>query len=68
MNANLAAFLSFQTLYLDQQEALQDDDDEIAIAAVKQVRSEMVSKDETALKDPENWWAVILEQIEESSL
>ncbi|MFC8720030.1 SUKH-4 family immunity protein [Kitasatospora sp. NPDC057198] len=62
-NADLTAFTRSLALYAERRPALLDLPPEQAGPAVAELQWALAGLDRTALRDPENWWAVIVEQL-----
>ena len=65
INKDLETFLKFVIIFLSHENEIEeaDDDDEINLVMQK-VRTEFDIIDIQALSSEENWWSIILEQIE----
>ena len=64
INTNLEAFLEFLVIFLKFLERAADAGDDEAERMFREVRKEFEKADAKALCDEENWWAVILEDME----
>src|SRR5262249_1033405 len=64
INSRIDLFLVFLEIYLTAQQSRDDTTDAEAFALARHLRHEFRSLDQQALDDPENWWSVILEQVE----
>lgn len=64
INSSIRSFFTFLYIYLSHQEALKNASDEEAGNIVRQLRTEFEGIDDRALLESENWWSVILEEIE----
>lgn len=62
INKSLEAFLKF-IIFLSYREKIDDEDDEIS-RVIQEIRNEFDMIDIQALSNEENWWPIILEQIE----
>ncbi|MBR6771214.1 MAG: SUKH-4 family immunity protein [Lachnospiraceae bacterium] len=62
VNKSLEALLEFIVIFLRYQDRLREEDDVESVLA--EVRKEFTRMDIRALENEENWWTVILEQIE----
>ncbi|MGW4804600.1 SUKH-4 family immunity protein [Kitasatospora sp. NPDC004272] len=62
-NADLTAFTRSLALLAERRPALLDLPPEQAGPAVAELQWALAGLDRTALRDPENWWAVIVEQL-----
>jgi len=65
INKDLRSFLDYIVIYLTSQErALEIEDEDERMQVLEEMREEFMKIDGSALDDEENWWAVIIEQIE----
>ena len=65
INKELKSFLDFIVIYLTFQErALEIEDEDERLQVLEEMREKFTEIDERALDNEENWWAVIIEQIE----
>ncbi|MCM1327013.1 MAG: SUKH-4 family immunity protein [Bacteroidales bacterium] len=65
VNKDLRAFLDYIVVYIIfQEKALEIEDEEEGIQVLEDMREEFMKMDERALDNEENWWSVIVEQIE----
>ncbi|MEV4556725.1 SUKH-4 family immunity protein [Kitasatospora sp. NPDC049285] len=62
-NADLTSFVRSLALLADRHPRLRDLTPEQAGPAVAEFQHALAALDRTALRDPENWWAVIVEQL-----
>lgn len=64
INKNLETFLQFIIIFLSYEDQITDIDDEKIDQVMHKIRQEFDMVDIQALKNEENWWAIILEQVE----
>ena len=65
INKELKSFLDFIVIYLTSQErALEIEDEDERLQVLEEMREKFMEIDERALDNEENWWAVIIEQID----
>lgn len=64
INTNLECFIKFIIIYLSYAEKIIDASDEEINNILTDIRKEFDLVDERALHNEENWWSIILEQIE----
>jgi SUKH-4 immunity protein of toxin-antitoxin system len=64
VNSNIELFLVFVMIYLNESSGKEEIDLEDALTIVDRLRKEYILLDPKALADPNNWWPVILEQVE----
>ena len=64
INSSLRCFLTCLALYRDDERSLESATDEEAATLVSEFRLQISAIDSAALSHPENWWSVILEQLE----
>lgn len=64
VNKDLRAFLDYIVVYIIFQEKALGIEDEKGMQVLEDMREEFMELDERALDNEENWWAVIIEQIE----
>lgn len=64
INKNLETFLQFIIIFLSYEDQITDIDDEKIDQVMHKIRDEFDMADIQALKNEENWWAIILEQLE----
>ncbi|WP_197085365.1 SUKH-4 family immunity protein [Saccharothrix sp. ST-888] len=62
LNADLSSFVRCLVLYAERRPALRGLDPFAAGAAVEVLQRELAALDGTVFGDPENWWAVVVEQ------
>lgn len=65
VNINLESLLKFILVFWEYQDVIINAEDEELYTIIKQIRYKFDSIDIQALSDEENWWAIILEQIEQ---
>lgn len=63
INKNLEAFLEFIVIYLSYEDIMKDTDDDID-QTIQEIREKFDMIDAQALSSEENWWSLILEQVE----
>ncbi|MFJ8045887.1 SUKH-4 family immunity protein [Kitasatospora sp. NPDC096147] len=63
LNADLNAYLRCLALLAERRPALRGLDPQAAAAVVDAFQRDLAALDGTVLGDPENWWAVIVEQL-----
>lgn len=68
INSNIECFLFFLQIFLTKKPELAGVDDEEAAEIVKAIKNSFNKFDLAALSDDDNWWAVILEQVEQGIL
>ncbi len=64
INKNLESFLKFVVIFLSQENEINEADDDEIIQIMQKIRTEFDMIDIQALSSEENWWPIILEQIE----
>lgn len=64
INSNIKCLLGCLMVYIKYQPQLIEADDEEVFNIVKEIRESFIKFDLRALENDENWWSVILEQIE----
>lgn len=64
INKNLICLLKCINIYLSYQEKLIDVNDDEIIKVIEEIKREYEKIDIEALNNEENWWSVILEQVE----
>lgn len=64
VNKDLKAFLDYIVIYIIFQKKALEVKDEEGVQVLENMREEFMKIDEKALDNEENWWAVIIEQIE----
>lgn len=64
INKNLETFLKFVIIFLLHENEINDADDDEIKQVIKEIRTEFNMIDIQALSSEENWWSIILEQIE----
>lgn len=64
VNKDLKAFLDYIVIYIIFQKKALEVKDEEGVHVLENMREEFMKIDEKALSNEENWWAVIIEQIE----
>ena len=63
INKNLEAFLEFIVIYLSYEYIMKDTNDDID-QTIQEIREKFDMIDAQALNSEENWWSLILEQVE----
>ncbi len=65
INKDLKSFLDYIVIFLiSQEKALDIEEEDERLQVLEEMREEFKKIDEKALNNEENWWAVIIEQIE----
>jgi hypothetical protein len=64
INSRIDVFLVFLEIYLTAQQSRKDTTKAEARALAARLRDEFLLLDPPALDNPENWWSVIVEQVE----
>ena len=64
INKNLKAFLEFIIIFLSHENEINDADDDEINQVLQKIRTEFEVIDIQALISKENWWSIILEQME----
>lgn len=64
INKNLETFLEFITIFLSYEDKINDADDDEIKKVMREVRQKFDKIDIQALSNEENWWSILLEQIE----
>jgi len=64
INKNLESFLKFVVVFLLQENKINEADDDEINQIMQRIRTEFDIIDSQALSSEENWWSIILEQIE----
>lgn len=64
INKNLETFLEFIVIFLLYEDKINDADDDEIKQVMQELRKEFDMIDIQALSNEENWWSIILEQIE----
>lgn len=64
INRNLESFLEFIFIFLSYEDRINDADDDEIDQIMKEIRKEFYMIDIKALSNEENWWSIVLEQIE----
>ena len=64
INKNLESFLKFVVILLLQENDITEADDDEINQIMQKIRTEFNMIDIRALSSEENWWSIILEQIE----
>lgn len=64
INKNLEAFLKFVVILLSLENEINEADDDEIDQIMQKIRTEFDMIDSLALSNEENWWSIILEQIE----
>lgn len=64
INKNLVTFLEFIVVFLSYEDKINNADDNEINQVMKELRKEFDMIDIQALSSKENWWSIILEQIE----
>lgn len=65
INSNIEFLLAFLVIYKSHLPLLEDATDDEAVKIVKKMKKVFREIDSKALKNEENWWPLILEQIED---
>lgn len=65
INKNLEAFLQCIMIFLSYEDPIIDADDETIEQVMHELRENFNTVDMQALQNEENWWAILLKQIEE---
>ena len=68
VNSSILTLLAFLGMYVREQPGLAQADDEEASQIVARMRDAFSTFDAQALDNPENWWSVVLEQVEQGLL
>jgi hypothetical protein len=68
VNSSLADFVAALGIYAQSQPELRTASDEQAAGVVDRLRNDLSKLDAPALRDPESWWSVILEQTADGLL
>ncbi len=64
INKNLESFLHFIVIFLLHEDEINSADDDTISQIIQKIKAEFEQIDELALNNQENWWSIILEQIE----
>ena len=64
INKNLESFLNFIVIFLLHEDEINSADDDTISQIIQKTKAEFEQIDELALNNQENWWPIILEQIE----
>lgn len=64
INKNLESFLHFIVIFLLHEDEINSADDDTISQIIQKIKAEFEQIDELALNNQENWWPIILEQIE----
>lgn len=64
INKDLETFLKFIVIFLSHENEIEEADDDEIDQVMQKVRKEFDMTDIRALSSEENWWSIILEQIE----
>nr|MBP3282910.1 SUKH-4 family immunity protein [Treponema sp.] len=64
INKNLESFLHFIVVFLLHEDEINSADDDTISQIIQKIKAEFEQIDELALNNQENWWPIILEQIE----
>ena len=64
INKNLESFLKFVLIFLSQENDITEADEDEINQIMQKIRTEFNMIDIRALSSEENWWSIILEQIE----
>lgn len=64
INKNLESFLNFIVIFLLHEDEINSADDDTISQIIQKIKAEFEQIDELALNNQENWWPIILEQIE----
>ena len=64
INADLECFIQFIIIYLSHEERIIDASDDEINKILNDIRKEFDIVDKLVLQNEENWWSIILEQIE----
>ena len=64
INKNLESFLHFIVIFLLHEDEINSADDDTISQIIQRIKAEFEQIDELALNNQENWWSIILEQIE----
>ena len=64
INKNLESFLHFIVIFLLHEDKINSADDDTISQIIQKIKAEFEQIDELALNNQENWWSIILEQIE----
>lgn len=64
INKNLESFLHFIVIFLLHEDEINSADDDTISQIIQKIKVEFEQIDELALNNQENWWPIILEQIE----
>ncbi len=64
INKDLETFLKFIVIFLSHENEIEEADDDEIDQVMQKVRTEFDMTDIRALSSEENWWSIILEQIE----
>jgi hypothetical protein len=68
VNSDLASLVGFLQLLAETQKRLRGATEDEGRALIEQLRKEFMSNDAKALAGDENWWSVVLEQMEQGLL
>ena len=64
INKNLESFLHFIVIFLLHEDEINSADDDTISQIIQKIKAEFEQIDELALNNQENWWSIILKQIE----
>lgn len=64
INKNLESFLHFIVIFLSHEDEINSADDDTISQIIQKIKAEFEQIDELALNNQENWWPIILKQIE----
>lgn len=64
INKNLEFFLKFVVIFLSQENEINEANDDEMNQVMQKIRTEFDMIDMQALSSEENWWSIILDQIE----
>ncbi len=64
INRSLESFLEFIVIIIKYEDELKESDDDEIIKVMQKIRKEFDEIDIQALSSDENWWSIILEQLE----
>ena len=65
INKNLESFLKFIVIFLLHKKEIDEADDDEINSIIQKIRTEFNEIDIQALSSAENWWSIILEQIDD---
>ena len=65
INKNLESFLKFIVIFLLHKKEIDEADDDEINSIIQKTRTEFNEIDIQALSSAENWWSIILEQIDD---